>query len=287
MDKEVIWRCEGCVQEDGPTGCSYAKFDDNREKQHRQNNMARKQHTTITRKSVMDQQGSIQMHDTCSRTGQPIGKVLHVPQQVEEFINTILQGEIVYSHPDGHCLRRSIAKIYNLHPGVVIQYMRKKCAKLMQAQTYMHCEQNQTWYETVQQRPKEWDALRNNIPDTCVQQEWGNSSEIQLWSIITGEVITVLDIDQQQAVTYLPDLEANDMAHSRKRKRDRVWKYARATPLHLVGGEHQKYVDQGDKTPRYMIYGQAHYSGIIYDHRAKEEEKASGGGSGIGRQDEE
>ena len=96
-----------------------------------------------------------------------------------------------------------------------------------------------------------------------------------------------MDIDQQQAVTYLPDLEANDMAHSRKRKRDRVWKYARATPLQLVGGEHQKYVDQGDKTPRYMIYGQAHYNCVIYDHRAKEEETASGGGSGIGRQDEE
>lgn len=64
-------------------------------------------------------------HDTCNRTGRPVGAVTDVPHIVHAFVEHTLHGKILYTHQDGHCLRRSIGKIYDMHPGEVIQHMRE------------------------------------------------------------------------------------------------------------------------------------------------------------------
>ena len=66
------------------------------------------------------------------RGGRTTGRVVDIPNNITQFIENEFKGRIVTTHPDGHCVRRAIRKIWNLHPGQVIKYMGEKCKKLME-----------------------------------------------------------------------------------------------------------------------------------------------------------
>jgi hypothetical protein len=106
---------------------------------------------------------AIWKHDTCRRTGKAVGAVNDVQQSVSNFVQNTLHEKILYTHPDGHCLRRPIGKIYGMHPGEVIQYMRKKCKKMIDNDQRLYIEGNESWYEAVRDRPKEWNTIKNNV----------------------------------------------------------------------------------------------------------------------------
>ena len=51
------------------------------------------------------------------------GTVGGVSKYVPQFIENVLRGRIVTTHPYGHGIGRAIENIWNLHPGRVIQYL--------------------------------------------------------------------------------------------------------------------------------------------------------------------
>ena len=68
------------------------------------------------------------------------GRVEEVPKYVTRFIGNDLRGRTVTTHLDGPCVRRTIGKIWNLHPGQEkykksdrknIQYLAATCQKLL------------------------------------------------------------------------------------------------------------------------------------------------------------
>ena len=89
---------------------------------------------------------------------------MDIPNNITQFIENELKGRIVTTHPDGHCVRRAIGKIWNLHPGQVIEYMGEKCKKLMEQNIMTEWENEVEWYQTMANRPKEGEEIKNNVP---------------------------------------------------------------------------------------------------------------------------
>ena len=58
--------------------------------------------------------------------GRTTGRVVDIPNNITQFIERELKGRIVTTHPDGHCVRRAIGKIWNLYPGQVKEYEERK-----------------------------------------------------------------------------------------------------------------------------------------------------------------
>jgi hypothetical protein len=42
-------------------------------------------------------------------------------------------------------------------------------------------EHNVEWYEKTANRPSKWGELKNNVPKQWKRDEWGGSSEINIW----------------------------------------------------------------------------------------------------------
>ena len=114
---------------------------------------------------------------------------------VTRFIEKYLRGRIVTTHPDGHCIRRATGKIWNLHPGQVIQYLATKCKKMLDQELTTQWERNVEWYEKTANRPSEWGELKNNVPKPCKRDEWGGSTEINIWAIITKTIMVEINVD--------------------------------------------------------------------------------------------
>ena len=96
-----------------------------------------------------------------------------MPEYVTRFIEKDLRGRIVTTHPDGHCVRRAIGKIWNLHPGQVIQYLAKKCQKMLDQELTTQWESNVEWYEKTANRLSEWGEIKNNVPKQSKRDELG------------------------------------------------------------------------------------------------------------------
>ena len=88
------------------------------------------------------------------------GRVEEVPKYVTRFIEKDPRGRIVTPHPDGHCVSRVIGKIWNLHPGQVVQYLAKKCQKTLDQELTTQQERNVEWYEKTANRPIEWETMQ-------------------------------------------------------------------------------------------------------------------------------
>jgi hypothetical protein len=90
-----------------------------------------------------------------------------VPKYVTRFIENDLRGRIVTTHPDGHCVRRAIGKIWNLHPEQVIQYLATKCQKKMDQGLTTQWERNVEWYEKTAHRPSKWGEIKTMYPSNA------------------------------------------------------------------------------------------------------------------------
>ena len=127
-DRRVVWRCTACEEEE-----SHAQKKNNKQQQRTRQNLQRQKKDKTT------------------------GRVEEVPEYVTRFIEKDLRGRIVTTHRDGHCVRRAIGKIWNLHPGQVIQYLAKKCQKMLDQELTTQWESNVEWYEKTANRPSEWE----------------------------------------------------------------------------------------------------------------------------------
>ena len=181
------------------------------------------------------------------------GRVEEVPEYVTRFIEKDLRGRIVTTHPDGHCVRRAIGKIWNLHPGQVIQYLATKCQKMLDQELTTQWERNVEWYEKTANRPREWGELKNNVPKQCKRDEWGGSSEINIWAIITRTIMVEINVDNETALIHYPDSYTTRGLNLRTQMQ--ALKDMQAT-THT-------------KNPEYLIYGQNHYNAVWYNTKIK------------------
>jgi hypothetical protein len=133
-----VWRCTACEEEDGKTQYSYAKYK-----------------VTYKRKIISNNNKRDKIYND-KKKDKITGRVEEVPVYVTRFIENDLRGRIVTTHPDGHCVRRAIGNIWNLHPDQVIQYLTTKCQKMLDQGPTTQWERNVEWYEKTSNRPSEW-----------------------------------------------------------------------------------------------------------------------------------
>ena len=104
-DSPVIWRCEECISEDGPTNCSYAIY--KKKGKERTNYMVRKMVCEDNKKNWED----IYSHTHNDTTnGNETGLIGNIPENIRMFILLTAKCRVVGVHPDGHCLRRALGK---------------------------------------------------------------------------------------------------------------------------------------------------------------------------------
>ncbi len=136
--------------------------------------------------------------------GNETGLIGNIPEHIQIFVMRTAKCRVVGVHPDGHCLRRALGKNHNLHPGQIIQYMRKKCDKMIKRKEKMRVESSEEWYETMKNRPVKWNSIKSNEPETCSAEQWGGLNEIQLWAMIIQQTVIVLDTTHEIASLYTP-----------------------------------------------------------------------------------
>jgi hypothetical protein len=193
-------------------------------------------------------------HDTCNRTGRPVGAVTDVPDIVRAFVKRTLHGEMLYTHPDGHCLRRSIGKIYGIHPGEVIQHMREKCSDMINNAQFLSMESDEEWYKMVRDRPEQWNNIKNNVEAHCLNNEWGGDNEVQLWSELSGDVIIVINVEHETATVYTPQVWETGI----------LLEMPQAENIEKLRKLHLRHATAGSRKPQYLLYGQNHYNSISY-----------------------
>ena len=114
-------------------------------------------------------------------------------------------------------------------------------------------ERNVEWYEKTANRPREWGELKNNVPKQCKRDEWGGSSEINIWSIITKTIMVEINVDNETALIHYPDSYTTTGLNLRTQMQ--ALKDMQAT-THT-------------KNPEYLIYGQNHYNAVWYNTKIK------------------
>ena len=240
-EQNVIWRCEECISEDGPTKCSYAIYSKKAEEQ-----------TSYIIKKKICEENQTNWEDVYSHSrndtinGNETGLIGNIPEHIQMFILQTAKCRVVGVHPDGHCLRRALGKNHNLHPGQIIQYMRRKCDKLIKRKAKMKVESSDEWYETVKNRPVYWNDIKTNEPVTCTVEQWGGINEIQLWAMIIQRTVIVLDRTYNVATLYKPSGD----------------ELPKKIDMKNIAKVHHN-LNRNGKRPEYLLYnGINHYNGI-------------------------
>ena len=114
-------------------------------------------------------------------------------------------------------------------------------------------ERNVEWYEKTANRPSEWGELKNNVPKPCKRDEWGGSSEINIWAIITKTIMVEIYVDNETALIHYPD--SNTTTGLNLRTQTQVLKDMQATTR--------------AKKTECSIYGQNHYNAVWYNKKFK------------------
>ena len=81
----------------------------------------------------------------------------------------------------------------------------KKMPNMLDQELTTQWESNVEWYEKTANRPSEWGEIKNNVPKQCKRDEWGGSSEINIWSIITKTIMVEINVDNETALIHYPD----------------------------------------------------------------------------------
>ena len=94
---------------------------------------------------------------------------------------------------------------------------------------------------------------KNNVPKQCKRDEWGGSSEINIWAIITKTIMVEINVDNETALIHYPDSYTTTGLNLRTQMQS--LKDMQAT-IHT-------------KNPEYLIYGQNHYNAVWYNTKNK------------------
>ena len=54
------------------------------------------------------------------------------------------------------------------------------------------------------QQTKRMGGDKNNVPKQCKRDEWGGSSEINIWAIITKTIMVEINVDNETALIHYP-----------------------------------------------------------------------------------
>ena len=177
-----------------------------------------------------------------------------MPKYVSQFIENNLRGRKITSHPDGHCVRRAKGKIWNLHPGQVIQYLATKCQNTLDQELTTQRERNVEWYEKTANRPREWGKeIQNSVPKQCKREEWGGSSETNIWAIITKTMMFEINMDNETVLVHYPD--SNTTTGLNLRTQMQALKDVQAAT-------HTKNLE-------YLTYEQKHHTSVWYNTEIK------------------
>ena len=199
LNSKVIWRCQECIQESGPTKCSFAIYT---KKQTRpvirpRNTQSKQRHETQIHLRNLDS------HDT--NEGEITGQIKNISVAMEHTIEHVIKKQVISVLPDGFCLFRALGKNHNIHPGEVIKYMKNKCIKMIKKHSKMKLENNVLWYTKWANTSQEWTELQSNISSHCDRSQWGGINEIQIWAMIIKHKVIVLDSEYDTATVYHPD----------------------------------------------------------------------------------
>jgi hypothetical protein len=103
QERRVIWRCEECIEEKGPARCSFAIYQI-------RNKTGSDTQSKITRSkqqhAIQTEPWTLGTHDTID--GQITGLIQDISVELESTIEHIIKGQIISTHPDGHCLFRAL-----------------------------------------------------------------------------------------------------------------------------------------------------------------------------------
>jgi hypothetical protein len=87
---------------------------------------------------------------------------------------------------------------------------------------------------------------KNNVPKQCKRDEWGGSSEINIWAIITRTIMVEINVDNKTALIHYPD--SNTTTGLNLRTQMQALKEIQAATQ--------------TQNPEYLIYGQNHYNAV-------------------------
>ena len=157
LNLRVIWRCQECIQESGPTKCSFAVYPKKLTGpviRPRSTQSKQRHETQMNLRNL----GS---HDT--NEGEITGQIKNISVAMEHTIEHVIKKQVISVLPDGFCLFRALGKNHNIHPGEVIKYMKNKCIKMIKKHSKMKLENNVLWYTKWANTSQEWTELQSNI----------------------------------------------------------------------------------------------------------------------------
>jgi hypothetical protein len=208
--------------------------------------------------------------------GNETGLIGNIPEHIQIFVMRTAKCRVVGVHPDGHCLRRALGKNHNLHPGQIIQYMRKKCDKMIKRKEKMRVESSEEWYETTKNRPVKWNNIMTNEPITCTVEQWGGINELQLWAMIIQRTVIVLDKTYNMATVYTPtgdELPKKiDMKNVAKLHHNLTRNKQRPEYLLYNGMDHYNGIKRQTPTIKEIYNGMNHYNGTKSSSRTQTRE---------------
>ena len=188
---------------------------------------------------------TISDHDTL-HNGQIAGRI-HASNTILTTFMATINGSTAGVRGDGHCLRRSLGKLWDMHPGEVIGKMREGARYIQQNAGKLKIESNEEWYECVINRPSQWDSIQTNTSHACSREDWGGDNELCLWAYITQTTIILTNKNRNTYTMYQPDRNSLPTIHD-------------ARQLQRL---HDSFILRGTEHA-YLIYDGYHYNPIRY-----------------------
>ena len=189
-------------------------------------------------------------HDTL-RSGQVVGRIHAANRHLNRFL-THIEGETKGTLEDGHCLRRSLAKLWGIQPGQVINKLREGGEHVTKHGGKLKIESDNAWYEQIQQRPDHWGNIIQNEWSNCTREEWGGENEVQLWAYITQTTIVVTNKVGDFYTVYNPN----------------VHEIPTMKQTDTLQEMHDQLKQEGQE-PAYLIYNGVHYNPIIHGRQGE------------------
>ena len=157
QEPRVIWRCQECIRETGPTQCSFAVYTTKQIEEDIKSKIrkSKQRHTTQIDLRILG------THDTSE--GHITGLIQEISTNMELTIEHVIKRQITSVHPDGFCLFRALGKNHHIQPGEVARYMKNKCIHMITNKMKMALESNERWYTQWANKTKEWTELKSGV----------------------------------------------------------------------------------------------------------------------------
>ena len=200
---------------------------------------------TLTRQKRRHSDSQTHNEHDRDKQGKPTLGIRIVAPQLWEHVNIFLGATVTYTLGDGHCLRRSLGKIENVRPGIIVKKMKTYCENALQTKTKLYIDSKQ-WYQKMANPPETWLKLETNVKsDTHI---YAGVSELHIWAIITKKPMISFNAVTGTATVYKPDEKIIPTVH---------------TDLQQT---HKEVSDQYNTTPGYVLFDNVnHYNAVLVD----------------------